>query len=385
MVQTGQNYSRFVGDIFGSPLAAEALLAFFLESCFLGVLLFGRKRVSPKFYMVSSWLVWFGSMLSALWILIANSWMQTPAGYEVVTTPMGRKAVITDFFAAAFNPQTIPTYLHTVLALIIFGAFIAMAIAAYYKLKGRNPEFVSKMLRWGAIVTLVATVLMMPVAHMQASVVAEEQPSKLAAMEGQYKTEAVPMYLFGIVDTQNETVIGPAIPGLTSFLAAGSFDAEYPGLNELEAQDPGSTPTANEVQLTFQSYHIMIVMMGVIFLGLILALLLGFGKKLKDARWAYVVMLFLWIAPFLAIQFGWATAEVGRQPWIVFGELKTLDAISPSVPADQLLITIALFVIVYLVIFIAWARLFSKFVKEGPEKLMPAASEASDNQEGGVA
>lgn len=109
------DYSRFVGDIFGSPLAAEALLAFFLESCFLGVLLFGRKRVSPKFYMVSGWLVWFGSMLSALWILIANSWMQTPAGYEVVETAHGSKAIITDFFAAAFNPQTVPTYLHTVL------------------------------------------------------------------------------------------------------------------------------------------------------------------------------------------------------------------------------------------------------------------------------
>lgn len=381
------NYSRFVGDIFGSPLAAEALLAFFLESCFLGVLLFGRKRVSPKFYMVSSWLVWVGSMLSALWILIANSWMQTPAGYEVVETAHGSKAIITDFFAAAFNPQTIPTYLHTVLALLIFGAFIAMAIAAYYHIKGRNPEFVTKMMRWGAIVTLVCMVLMMPVAHMQAQVVADEQPTKLAAMEGQYETEPVPMYLFGIVDTENGTVIGPSIPGLTSFLAAGDFNAEYPGLNDIEAADPGSTPTATEVQITFQSYHIMIVMMGVIMLGVLLALIMAFGKKLKTKRWPYVLMLFLWIAPFLAIQFGWATAEVGRQPWIVTGELKTLDAISPSVPADQLLLTIGLFIIIYLVIFIAWARIFSKIVKSGPEKCLPEAKDAPvvDAQEGDVA
>lgn len=366
------DYSRFVGDIFGSPLAAEALFAFFLESTFLGVLLFGRKKVSPKFYTVSAWLVWAGSLLSALWILIANSWMQTPAGYEVEQTAGGAKAVITDFFAAALNPQTVPTYLHTVIALIIFGAFVAMAIAAYYHLRGRNERFVSTTMRWGAIVALVATVLMMPVAHMQASVVAEEQPSKLAAMEGQYETEAVPLYLFGIVDTESEEVHGLAIPGLTSFLAAGDFTAEYPGLNDLEAADPGSTPTSGEVQMTFQSYHFMIIMMGFICLGLLLAIVMGLARKLKESKWAWRLMCFLWIAPFLAIQTGWITAEVGRQPWIVFGELKTVDAVSQAVPAPQLLITIALFIIVYLIILIAWIRIFSKFVKEGPDQVAVA-------------
>ena len=130
------DYSRFVGDIFGSPLAAEGLFAFFLESSFLGVLLFGRGKVSPRFYMISGWLVWAGSMLSALWILIANSWMQSPAGYELVTTDAGTtKAVLTDFFAAAFNPTTLPRYAHTLVSLFIAGSLVCLAVGAYYNLK----------------------------------------------------------------------------------------------------------------------------------------------------------------------------------------------------------------------------------------------------------
>ena len=167
-------------------------------------------------------------------------------------------------------------------------------------------------------------------------------------------------------------------------MAAGDFSAEYPGLNDIEAAAPGSTPTAGEVQMTFQAYHIMIVMMGVICLGLLLALIMAFGakrwewaRKVKESTWAWRLWLFLWIGPFLAIQFGWATAEVGRQPWVVFGELKTVDGISLAVPAEQLLITIVLFVVVYLVIFIAWIRIFGKFVSEGPEALMADAKAGS--------
>ena len=142
------DYSRFVGDIFGAPLAAEALLAFFLESVFLGILLFGRKTVSPKFYLVSAWLVWFGSCLSALWILIANSWMQTPAGAELAAD--GSKAVITDFLGAALNPSLMARYSHVVVALLIMGAFAAMAVSAWYLIKGRHADFAMKTMRIGA-------------------------------------------------------------------------------------------------------------------------------------------------------------------------------------------------------------------------------------------
>ena len=192
------DYSRFVGDIFGAPLAAEALLAFFLESVFLGIVLFGRGKVSPKFYMVSSWLVWFGSCLSALWILIANSWMQTPAGAELATD--GSKAVITDFFAAAFNPTTLPRYSHTVLALLVLGAFVAIALSAWYMHKNKHEHFAEKTMKTGVVVAIVATGCLLVSAHSSAVVVAEEQPSKLAMMEGHYETGTLPLYAVGIVD-----------------------------------------------------------------------------------------------------------------------------------------------------------------------------------------
>lgn len=367
------DYSRFVGDIFGSPLAAEALLAFFLESTFLGVLLFGRKKVGPKFYVASGWLVWVGSLLSALWIIIANSWMQTPAGYEIVETETGTKAVLTDFLAAVFNEQTIPSYLHTMLAVVMFGALATMAIAAFYHLRGRNDHFVSVTMRTGTIVLLIATVLQMPVGHMQACTVVEEQPTKLAAMEGAYESEAMPMYLFGYVDTENETVIGIGIPGFTSFLASWDFTTEYPGLNDLEEENPGSTPSDIVVQFTFQTYHLMILMFGVICLALLLALLMEFTKVLKGKKWPWKIMCFLWIGPMLAIQGGWMTAEFGRQPWIVYGELKTAEGVSQAVSSGQLIITLILFVIIYALIFVAFVRLIKKFIKEGPELYEPAA------------
>ena len=181
------DYSRFVGDIFGAPLAAEALFAFFLESVFLGVLLFGEKKVSPKFYTVSAWLVWAGSCLSALWILIANSWMQTPAGAELASD--GSKAVITDFLAAAFNPSILPRYTHVIVALLILGAFVSMAVGAWYLLKGKHSDFAMKTVRIGAVVGIVASCAMIVTAHASAVEVSEEQPTKLAMMEGMYNDE----------------------------------------------------------------------------------------------------------------------------------------------------------------------------------------------------
>ena len=372
------DYSRFVGDIFGSPLAAEALLAFFLESTFLGVLLFGRGKVGKKFYVASGWLVWVGSLLSALWIIIANSWMQTPAGYEIVETDSGTKAVLTDFAEAVFNPQTIPSYLHTMLAVVMFGALATMGIAAFYHLRGRNEHFVSVTMKTGTIVLLIATVLQMPVGHMQACTVVEEQPTKLAAMEGAYEAESMPMYLFGYVDTDNETVVGIGIPGFTSFLASWDFSTEYPGLNDLEEENPGSTPDDVVVQLTFQSYHLMILMFGVICIALILALLMRFTKVLDGRKWPWKIMCFLWIGPLLAIQGGWMTAEFGRQPWIVYGELLTEDGVSQAVGSGQLVFTIIMFVVIYALIAVAFIRLIKKFIVEGPEHFALAEASAGD-------
>ena len=375
------NYSRFVGDIFGAPLAAEALFAFFLESVFLGVLLFGRKKVSPRFYMVSAWLVWFGSCLSALWILIANSWMQTPAGG--VLNADGTEAVITDFFAAAFNPSIFARYTHTVDALLIMGAFCAVAVAAWYLLKGRHQEFAMKTMRIGAVVGIITSCLMIVFAHASAVVVYEEQPTKLAMMEGMYESEVPPLYAIGIVDEENQEVLAPfAIPGGTSFLATGTWDTEYPGLNDLAETEQFGDMNVEDlpVGLVFQSYHIMVAMYGLIMLTSILVLIFTFkGGRIAKMRWLQWLALLSPIWPFIAIQTGWITAEVGRQPWVVYPSvtgpegvsLLTADGISVSVSNWELLLTIGLFIAVYLILLVGWVRVVGRFIKEGP--VSPAA------------
>ena len=370
------DYSRFVGDIFGAPLAAEALLAFFLESSFLGVLLFGRGKVSPKLYCASAWLVWFGSALSALWILIANSWMQTPAGAELSAD--GTSAVLTDFLAAALNPSLVPRYGHTVLALLVMGAFVAMAVAGWYMLKGRHAQFAAKTMRLGVVVAIVSTAVLLGTAHSSAVVVSEEQPSKLAMMEGMYDSEVPPLYAFGWVDEQSQEVVTPfSIPGGTSFLATGTWDTEYPGLNELAQteQFAGLDPATAPVNFVFQTYHLMVAMFGAICLICLLALIFTFRKgKIVKMRWLQWLCVISPVFPFIAIQAGWFTAEVGRQPWVVYPSMTSpdgvsllvQDGVSASVSNVEVVITLILFLAVYLFLLIAWARTIGRFIKEGP-------------------
>lgn len=361
------DYSRFTGDIFGAPLAAEALFAFFLESVFLGVLLFGRERVSPKFYMVSAWLVWFGSALSALWIIIANSWMQTPAGYKVVETEFGQKAVLTDFFAAALNPSTGARYVHTVDSVLLFGAFLAIALGAYYLHKKQHDRFAKTTIRIGTLVALVTTIIMVPAAHWQAVVVAEHQPMKLAAMEAQWHDGPSHLWLGGIVDSEAKTVHGLGLPGGTSFLISGDFNSVQKGLDSFPKEDVDAVP----VGFVFQSYHIMVAMFAFIGLTVLMALWASFKKLSITSKedipgWMKKWFMWAWIFPFIAIQFGWATAEVGRQPWIVQDLLKTKDAISFALAPEEILITIVLFAIVYLIIFITWFKTIKGYIQRGP-------------------
>ena len=357
-------YARFVGDIFGAPLAAEALFAFFLESVFLGVLLFGRKRVSPKAYVASGWLVWGGSMLSSLWIIIANSWMQTPAGYEVVSDANGTRAVLTDFWAAALNPTTIQRYFHTVIALLILGAFVCMAVGALYLWRKRDVASGKLFIKIGTIVGIVTAVIMLPAAHAQALAVAQHQPAKLAAMEGQYETGPVDLSLFGWVDEENQQTYALGIPGGTSFLIDQTFTTEFPGLNDFPADE-----RPDSVNVIFQSYHAMVALFGVICVALVLGFVLMRGK-LAGRRWPLVVLMVAWLAPYLAIEFGWIVAEIGRQPWIVYNELKTIDAVSQAVSSEQLMITLVLFMLVYLILFIGWVRVVVKTIKAGPAAFM---------------
>lgn len=383
------DYSRFVGDIFGAPLAAEALFAFFLESVFLGVLLFGRNKVSSLFYTVSAWLVWAGSCLSALWILIANSWMQTPAGAELAAD--GSKAVITDFLAAAFNPSTLPRYTHVVVALLIMGAFASLAIGAWYLLRDKHADFAMKTIRVGAVVGIVASCALIVTAHSSAVEVSQEQPTKLAMMEGMYDDEVPPLYAFGWVDEENQQVITPfSIPGGTSFLATGTWDAQYQGLNSLaQTEKYGDMDVADlPVNLVFQSYHLMVAMYGLIMITAILAVVFSLrGGRIRSMRWLQKLLLVSPLFPFVAIQVGWITAEVGRQPWVVYPStsgpdgvsLLTNNAISQSVSAPELLLTLALFAAVYVFLFIGWARVISRFIERGPVSDAAPAADAADD------
>lgn len=381
------DYSRFVGDIFGAPLAAEALLAFFLESVFLGVLLFGRNRVSKKLYLASAWLVWLGSCLSALWIIIANSWQQTPAGAELSAD--GSRAVITDFLAAAFNPTTLVRYSHVVVALLIMGAFAAMAIAAWYLIKGKHEKFAMKTMRIGAVVGIVVSCAMIVTAHQSAVAVAEEQPTKLAMMEGMYDAEVPPLYAFGWVDESSQEVIAPfSIPGGTSFLATGTWDTEYPGLNDLsETEEYGALDVESlPVNFIFQTYHIMVAMYGLIMITAILAIVFTLRKgRIRHMKWLQRLILVSPLFPLVAIQTGWYTAEIGRQPWVVYPsttgpdgvELLTANGVSQSVSTAELVITNVLFLLIYVVLIIGWARVLGKIIGKGPV----AESESPDEAE----
>jgi len=387
------NYSRFVGDIFGAPLAAEALLAFFLESIFLGIVLFARNKISPKLYLVSAWLVWFGSALSALWILIANSWMQTPSGFEVAAD--GSKAIISNFWGAALNPTTIARYLHTVDAVIILASFCVIAVGAFYLVRQRNVDDGKRFMKIGITVGIITVILMLPFAHMQASDVAANQPSKMAAMEGQYEDGTMDLYLFGWVNEDTQTTVGPALPGMTSWLASWSTETVYPGLNSTaNAMDISKYPALNQeadafgvqngmyqggnppVNFTFQAYHLMVALYALLIVWLLIAglTLRGANKDKKVSKVALYLLVFGPIIPFLCIQSGWMVTEIGRQPWVVYNLLETANAVSPVVSAPELLITITLFLVFYLALIIAWLRLVLGQIKKGPQAVEDAAA-----------
>ncbi len=354
-------YSRFVGDIFGAPLAAEGLFAFFLESTFLAVLLFGRSRVSKKFYYTSTWLVWGGSMLSALWIIIANSWMQTPSGYKIVGEGLTRKAELTNFFAAGFNPSTLPRYTHTIDAVLMVGGFVAIALAAYYLRRGEHVHFARTTMKTGIAIAAVTTMLMLPIGHWQAVNVVTNQPSKVAAFEGHWDDGPMSLGLVGYIDEASGKTVSLAIPGGVNLLV-GDFAGtkSFPGLNSFA---PADRPP---LQLTYQTYHLMILLWGVMLVLVLAAWLLNKRGNLQGNKRLLGLLVWSPILPMLSIQLGWAAAEVGRQPWIVWGELRTVDAISKAVPAGEILTTLVLFVLFYTVIYIAWGRIVVGMIKKGP-------------------
>lgn len=355
-------YSRFVGDVFGSALAAEGIFAFALESGFLGVLLFGWNRVKPIVHFIATLGVWLGSMFSAVWIVVANSWQQTPAGYHIVEHGNQMRAEITDFWAMVFNPSSVDRILHTWIGALIAGAFLVMSVHAWYLLKGRYVEMSRKAFGLALIVAAFFSVMQLVTGHSSASGVAKNQPEKLAAFEGHYnQSDRADLYLFGWVNQNQQKVYGPYVPGGLSFLIHGNFDTPVPGLNDFPKDE---IPT--QVNAIFQFYHLMVAF-GLFFIAItIFGLWMWLRGKLFETRWLLWIFVFAVILPQLANQFGWFAAEMGRQPWVVYKLLRTSDAFSPTVTAQNVLFSLILFTLVYALLFVLFLYLLDKKIKAGP-------------------
>ncbi|EPR68214.1 Cytochrome d ubiquinol oxidase subunit I [Cyclobacterium qasimii M12-11B] len=355
-------YSRYVGDVFGSALAAEGIFAFALESGFLGVLLFGWDRVKPWVHWVATLGVFLGSMFSAVWIVIANSWQQTPAGFHIVGEGMEARAEITDFWEMAFNPSSVDRLIHTWQGAFLAGAFLVLSVHAYYLRKGRYIDISKKAFKIALVVATIFSLAQLVSGHSSANGVAVNQPAKLAAFEGHFEKEApAPMYLFGWVDKSSQTVTGISIPGGLSYLLHYEFDAPVTGLNAFPEEDRPS-----QINAVFQFYHIMISI-GMFLIALTIAgCVQWYRGKLFESRRLLWVFSFAVILPQIANQVGWYAAEMGRQPWVVYGLLRTSDALSKSVTANQVLFSLILFFIVYTILLLLFLYLLTKKIKHGP-------------------
>jgi cytochrome d ubiquinol oxidase subunit I len=408
-------YSKFVGDIFGAPLAIEGLMAFFLESTFIGLFLFGKERVSEKMHTFAAWMVALGSTLSALWILIANSWMQTPAGYKIVETPQGVKAVLTDFWEAVINHTTVFRFLHCVDAGYIVGGFFVMGIMAFYLLKNRETEIAKIGLKFSVIFTAVVSVLQIIFGDIHGYQVTHGQPLKMAMMEGKWETEkGASLDLFGIIDQdKQETKVLLKVPYLLSILSFHDSKAEFKGIKDLikeyrqiseeaknkipvleqklkqiELQGASEKEIENlkselalakanaraynidfkdlpSVALVFTTFHIMV------YLGFFSAFVTLWGLYLLKKGTLYTNRAFLWTVllsiplPYIATEFGWIAAEVGRQPWLVQGVLLTKDGVSFH-PTGNVWFSLIFFTLIYTGIFIVFLYAMIKAVKKGP-------------------
>ncbi|MCP4109611.1 MAG: cytochrome ubiquinol oxidase subunit I [Desulfobacteraceae bacterium] len=357
--QFGTNWSRysaFVGDIFGSLLAIEATVAFFLESTLIGVWIFGWNKISKKAHATVMWLVAIASTLSAVWILTANGWMQHPVGYTI----RDGRAELTDFAAVIFNKFAILEFLHTVSAAYVLSAFFVAGISAYHLLKKQHIDFFTRSFKIALTLGLVFSIFLAVNGDMHGVHVAKVQPAKLAAMEAHWETTTrAPIHLFAIPDEKNERNIIEigSIPGLLSFLSHHNINAEVRGLRDFPREE------RPPVLLSLLAFRTM-VGLGTLFPIL---MIIGFflRNRLVESQLYLMVMLFAIPLPYIAIEMGWVLAEVGRQPWIVYGLMKTADAVSP-VAGSQVLISLIAFIGVYGLLGATGFYLIAKNAKQGP-------------------
>jgi cytochrome d ubiquinol oxidase subunit I len=358
--QFGTNWSRYsayVGDIFGSLLAIEATASFFLESTLIGVWIFGWKKLSKKAHATVMWLVAFASTLSALWILIANAWMQNPVGFTI----RDGRAELVDFAAVLFQKYAVFKFFHTTSAAYVLSAFFVMGVSAYHLLKKQNIDFFTRSFKIALGFGTIFSLILVIIGDINGVIVAEKQPTKLAAMESLWDTTTrAPVYLFALPDEENgrnKIEIG-AMPGMLSFLVRHDINAEIRGLNAFPKEE---RPPVLITSFAFK---------GMVGLGFyfVLTTLFGWWKRnrLVDNPKYLKLMLLSIPLPYVACELGWVVAEVGRQPWIVYGLMKTSDAVSP-IASSQVLTTLIAFIVMYGLLGVTGFYLIAKNALKGPE------------------
>jgi len=390
--QFGMNwsdYSRFVGDVFGAPLAMEGLLAFFLESTFLGLWIFGWDRLPKRLHLATIWAAAIGTMLSAYFILAANAWMQHPVGYEI--DPETGRAVLNDIGAVLFQNTAVIAFFHTMSAsFVVAGAGVA-ALGAWFMMRNRQVDIFRPAAKAGAWVVLVAAVVVSVTGDLDSKIMVEQQPMKMAAAEGLYETTTnAPFSILTIGDIAGDTAT-PIIevPGLLSFLATGSFDGTVQGINDVQAQYEVAYGPGNYIPYVPVSYWSFRLMIG---LGMIAALWALWAlwryrgqRNPQTGKIFSLVTPFIVLGPLVAMSFGWIFTEMGRQPWIVFGEQLTADGVSPLLTATDVWISLIGFTVVYGVLAVIEVGLLFKYIKAGaPDEIIsdPYAgdSESEDKQ-----
>ncbi len=367
--QFGMNwseYSRFVGDVFGAPLAIEALLAFFLESTFLGLWIFGWDKLSKKAHLASIWLVAIGSNISALWILIANSFMQQPVGFVL----RNGRAEMTDFFALILNPNVWVQFPHVISSGLVTAAFFVMGISAYHLLRQSNTDMFRRSFQIGATVGLIATVLVALNGHIQAQHMVEVQPMKMAAAEGLFETQDPASFsLITVGDISGRAdVFSIRLPNLLSLLAYNQLIGEVKGINDLQLQYEQLYGKGNYVPPAWIVYWSFRIMVGAGFTMLALAaygLFLSMGEMLDKKPRFLGLFVYAILLPYLATSAGWIMTEIGRWPWVVFGLMKIEQAVSPNVTAWMLAITLIGFTVTYGVLMVVDIYLLMKYARSG--------------------
>src|SRR3954469_10301085 len=368
--QLGMNwsaYSRFVGDIFGAPLAMEGLLGFFLESTALGLWMFGWDRLPRRIHLACVWLVAFSTLLSAYFILAANSWMQHPVGYQV----HGGRAELTDFWAVLTNSTMLVAFPHTVTAAFVTAGLFVVGVSAWHLARRRHVEVFRPSLKMALVVTFVAALGVAVTGDLQGKVMTAQQPMKMAAAEALYRTEqpaAFSIFTVGTLDGGRE-VFSVKVPRVLSFLATGHFDGKVQGVNDVQAAERAEYGPGDYRPVIPLAYWNFRIMVGV---GLATALIALLGLwllrrgRLPENRWVWRIGVLSLALPFIGNSAGWIFTEMGRQPWSVYGVLKTASSVSPGVGATSMLISLIALTTLYAVLMVIEAGLLVRYVKAGP-------------------